>query len=93
MRHVMALATIVALSGCASTSWRMEYLEEGVGRVTQDEVALKMGPPTSAQSVSTGEAIWLYHYTSADVHQTWCHEYVLQFDSQKILRQWKRDRC
>jgi hypothetical protein len=92
MRRLIVLTSLIILIGCAA-SWRMEYLKEGLGRVSQDDVALRMGPPLSTDALSTGEAVWLYQYTSADVHQTWCHEYVLKFDTQKILRDWTREEC
>lgn len=53
MRRMIVLTSLVTLIGCATTSWRMEYLKEGLGRVSQDDVTLKMGPPMSADSLST----------------------------------------
>jgi hypothetical protein len=93
MRHLIVPTSLILLIGCAPTSWRMDYLKEGLGRVSQDDIALKRGPPMSKDALSTGETVWLYQYTSADVHQTWCHEYVLKFDPQKILRDWTREKC
>jgi hypothetical protein len=92
MRRLI-LVILVTLIGCAATSWRTEYLKEGRGRISQDDVTLKMGPPMSVDSLSTGETVWRYQYTSADVHQTWCHEYRLTFDTHKILRDWTREKC
>jgi len=86
---------IFLLSCC--TPWRVEYLEEVTGRATQDEVAFKLGPPVSERTLSSGEIVWLYRYTGAVVGQaggnTWCREYVLKFDAQKILRQWNYQKC
>lgn len=93
MRRLIVPISLIILIGCAPTSWRMVYLNEGLGRVSQDDIAVKMGPPMSTDAFSSGETAWHYQYTSADVHQTWCHEYVLKFDTQKILRDWTREEC
>jgi hypothetical protein len=93
MRRLILFTSLVTVIGCAATSWRTEYLKEGLGRVSQDDVTLKLGPPLSTDSLSTGETVWRYQYTSADVHQTWCHEYRLKFDTHKILREWAPESC
>lgn len=89
------LTVVVLFTSC--TPWRAEYLEEGLGHVTQDDVALKLGPPMSERTLSNGEAVWLYRYTGADVNQyggsSWCREYVLKFDNDKVLRHWNRQKC
>lgn len=86
---------IFLFSSC--TPWRVEYLEEVNGRATQDEIALKLGPPMSERTLGTSETVWLYRYTGAETNQhrgsTWCREYILRFDNQKILRQWNRQTC
>lgn len=92
---IIVATTLLLLSSC--TPWRSEYLEKVTGRATQDEITLKLGPPMAERTLSTGESVWLYRYTGADVGQygggTWCREYVLKFDTQKILRQWDRQKC
>ena len=91
----LIIAASCLLSGC--TPWRVEYLEEVTGRATQDEITLKLGPPMAERTLSTSETVWLYRYSGASVDQygggTWCREYILKFDTQKILKEWNRQKC
>ncbi len=92
---LILLLTVATLASC--TPWRVEYLEDAKGRATQDDVTMKFGPPMGERRLSTGDAVWIYRYTGADVGQsggsTWCREYVLRFDPQRILREWNRQKC
>lgn len=94
-RIVFVLLNALGLLSC--TSWRAEYLGEAMGRANQDAVIMKLGPPMGERMLTNGDAVWVYRYTGASVGQsgggTWCQEYVLRFDSQKILREWNRQKC
>jgi hypothetical protein len=91
------IIVIVILLSAGCTPWRAEYLEDVTGRATQDEITMKLGPPMAERNLSSGETVWLYRYTGANANQyggsTWCGEYVLKFDIDKILRQWNRQKC
>jgi hypothetical protein len=87
----ISLCVILILAGC--TPWRAAYLAEEVGHASQDDVAKRLGPPMSERSQSSGETIWLYRYMRADEGTTACAEYILTFDTGKVLRSWNRQRC
>lgn len=93
--HIYLLCSALVLMSC--TSWRAEYLEEVKGRANQDAVTIKLGPPMGERTLSNGDAVWIYRYSGAAVGEsgggTWCKEYLLRFDSKKILRDWNRQKC
>ena len=71
--------------GC--TPWRDQFLGESVNRATANDVASKLGAPAFTQRLDTGEEVWTYRYDSVND----CIEYIVRFDSGKILRDWSRD--
>ena len=84
----LMLAVVVALTlGC--TPWRVTYLREVTNKVTQDEIAQKLGPPHRTRLLGNGNTLWQYEYRGAN----WCREYILTFDQQKVLRNWSRQKC
>ena len=93
--YAVAILCMVSLFGC--TPWRAKYLADVKGQANQDAVTIKLGPPTGERVLSNGDAVWIYRYTGAAVGEsgggTWCMEYLLRFDSQKILREWNRQNC
>lgn len=93
---VALIATLLlGLVGC--TPGRDAYLEDVSGKATQDEVVTRLGPPTKERTLSTGETVWAYRYSGvemgAGMGESWCHEYILTFSKQGVLKQWNRQRC
>mgnify|MGYP003417069835 CR=1 FL=1 len=95
IKYGLVFLSSLVLASC--TPWRAEFLEDVKGKANQDAVVMRLGPPTSEKVLSTGDAVWIYRYTGAAVGQsgggTWCKEYLLKFDSQKVLRDWNRQNC
>jgi hypothetical protein len=61
-----------------------------------DQVTLQMGPPDEVEKRSDGGEEWRYRdyqptYPTKDPGL--CSEYILRFDSNKVLRDWKRKDC
>ncbi len=53
------------LVGCSH--WRDSYLDDGVGEITQSDVAEKFGPPHSRKdSLLEGTATWGYRFVLSD---------------------------
>jgi len=82
------IAVALLVSGC--TSWRAQYLKEVTGRATQDDIALKFGPPTEEDTLGATRTVWVYRYNKGE---SWCREYILQFDKKRILRDWELQNC
>jgi hypothetical protein len=121
-RPVWILIVVLSLTACGGP-WRDGYFRKGLNRLTQDEVAEKMGPPHTAKNPALGgDTIWTYrvpvtekelsplHFSglsNATQQATsllgkpgegpketlYCYRYVLTFNEQKILKQWKREEC
>lgn len=92
----------VMLFGAVScTPWEVTYLENAVNRANQEEVAQRFGSPHSTTASSASESEWIYRYRGGpigpmggfDTGDASCREYVLTFDQQGTLRNWKRRQC
>ncbi len=85
----------------ACTPWEVTYLEKAVNQASQEEVAQRFGSPHSTAASSTNEFEWIYRYRGStigpmggfDTGDAPCREYVLTFDQQGTLRNWKRRQC
>jgi len=99
VRWFLPALTLLVLVSCAA--WQDRYLGEVVNRVTQDEVAKKLGPPHRTMELSAGESVSTYEYRSVKVvggagsvvGTSDCKTYVLTFDQNKVLREWQRRDC
>jgi hypothetical protein len=95
------VSILILLSLVSCTPWRVSYLEEAANRATQDDVTKKLGPPHSTRELDTGESVWTYQYRGSSVSGSGgyvsggshCREYILTFDQNKILREWRRQNC
>jgi len=83
-RFALVLA-VLSLEAC--TPWRAIYLEESVGKVSQDDVTKQLGPPHLERSLADGSMVWTYQHRSAVVEGTGgkCTQYGLVFDKSMIL--------
>jgi len=86
MYSLLICVLVVATFACA---WRREFLSESVNRATADDVASKMGAPTHTHRLDSGGEVWTYRLNSVDG----CVEYIVKFDTGKILRDWARHGC
>lgn len=64
--HLVTCALLVVLtpafSGCGGP-WRDGYLKKGVGRLTQEEVRERLGPPHTAKTPALGgDSLWTYRF-------------------------------
>ncbi|MCP9451902.1 MAG: hypothetical protein NNA23_04390 [Nitrospira sp.] len=59
-RTLMLLAVTATLAACGGPGWD-GYFKRGVGRLTQDDVRDKLGPPHAAKTpVLGGDSLWVY---------------------------------
>ncbi len=84
---------LVLIFGLAATmvgcSWRTRFLSDSINRATADDVASNLGAPALTHRLDSGEEVWTYRYNSVNG----CVEYIVKFDSGKILRDWDRHGC
>jgi hypothetical protein len=90
---------------CCTPSWD-EYLGHAVHQATLDEIITKLGPPY-ARHEAPEATILTYQYwmtrpiaVCRDIPQSdcvrgkrECDQYVLMFDADNVLRDWKRQGC
>jgi hypothetical protein len=95
-----AILAFVVLGGCGTRPQPPgAYLESGLGRLRQNEVELKLGPPLMQVPGDHGRTIWIYRYAGvrtvgpASIEELWCYEDALTFGRDKILTHWNRQDC
>ncbi|HSB09661.1 MAG TPA: hypothetical protein VLM38_09265 [Blastocatellia bacterium] len=95
---------VVAIGGCTKKVYTDPYgagLGDLLNQATQDDIVRKYGPPTSKQTLSVGGEVWAYDYrsttTSATPEQTstatQCVRIIFVFDKDRVLRDYRRERC
>jgi hypothetical protein len=72
----------------------VQYLQEGTGHATQQDIVSKWGEPSDKQVHAAGE-IWEYRFQRFDSmeHPIGCEGFMLHFDEAKILRRWSELDC
>lgn len=90
---LIALAT--ACSGLES-----ERFKNRVNEATADQVVKRYGTPHRSEQRAGGMTEWTYYERgsgtagySGIAKGGFCHAYVLTFDAETILRDWKQDDC
>ena len=80
------------LAGCVSA--HVQYLQEGMGHTTQEDVASKWGQPSEKHVDGTGE-MWVYTFQQFDSmeHPIGCEGFKLHFDQGQVLRKWSEGYC
>jgi outer membrane protein assembly factor BamE (lipoprotein component of BamABCDE complex) len=72
-----------------------------LNHATQDDIAKDYGPPTSKQKLSDGGEVWAYDYRSSSESGnqkradkvTECVRVICVFDKDRVLRDYRRERC
>jgi hypothetical protein len=101
---VALLLSVAAMSACTKKVYTNPYgagLGNLLNQATQDDIAKKYGPPTSKQTLSYGGEVWAFDYrsttTAGNQEQTTiateCRRTIFVFDKDRILRDYRRERC
>lgn len=93
---LLFIISIILLVSCGPRLIKDAYLANVVEQADADQVTLQMGPPNEVKKRSDGGEEWRYR----DYQPTYptkepglCSEYILRFDQNKVLRDWKRKDC
>ena len=89
---------IVGVIGC--TEYETGYYKGRVNEATQEVVTRRYGMPHDRHEMEDGRTIWTYFdrgsgtsgYTGY-ARSSYCRAYVLTFDQQGVLRDWRQDDC
>ena len=97
-KWTLAVLILAATVSCAP--WRDTYLTDSVNRATQDDVTKRLGPPHFSRELTAGGRVWTYQYRDITSFgdpirtlRSYCLEYVLIFDKNDILREWRTQDC
>ena len=73
----LLVALAVGFSGCGGP-WRDSYFKKGVGRLTQDEIRERLGPPHTAKTPALGgDSLWTYRFALSEQDlTTWNSSFV-----------------
>ncbi len=67
---VLLIALTIGVSGCGGP-WRDTYLKKGVGRLTQEDVRERLGPPHTAKTPALGgDSLWTYRFALSEQELT-----------------------
>jgi hypothetical protein len=93
---LLFIPACVLLVSCGPRLIKDAYLANVVEQADANQVTQQMGPPDHVKKRSDGGEEWRYR----DYQPTYptkepglCTEYILRFDSNKVLRDWKRKDC
>ncbi len=92
------LCSAVALAACSDMEG--SYFKQRVNEATQDAVARRYGMPHKVDRLQDGRSAWTYFERgsgtasfSGTAKSHYCRAYVLTFDTQGVLRDWREDHC
>ena len=58
---------LAGLLGACGGPWRDTYFKKGVGRLTQEEIREKLGPPHTVKTPALGgDSLWTYRFAIGD---------------------------
>lgn|SRR5574341_293513 len=91
---------LVALGWASCGYFETGYFQSKVNEATQEMVGKRYGAPHKIESLSNGGEVWTYYDRgsatasySGYAKSTYCQAYVLSFDKEGTLRDWKQQDC
>ncbi|OQW33030.1 MAG: hypothetical protein A4E19_06705 [Nitrospira sp. SG-bin1] len=73
----LLVSLAIGFSGCGGP-WRDSYFKHGVGRLTQEEIRERLGPPHTAKTPALGgDSLWTYRFALSEQELTrWNSSFV-----------------
>jgi hypothetical protein len=80
--YALLVALVLGLSGCGGP-WRDSYFKKGIGRLTQEEIRERLGPPHTAKTPALGgDSLWTYRFALSEQDLTrWNSSFVADASS------------
>ncbi|MBK9307290.1 MAG: hypothetical protein IPM58_09450 [Nitrospira sp.] len=67
---IVLVALTIGFTGCGGP-WRDTYLKKGVGRLTQEDIRERLGPPHTAKTPALGgDSLWTYRFALSEQELT-----------------------
>lgn len=75
--RALLVALVIGFSGCGGP-WRDTYFKKGVGRLSQEEIRERLGPPHTAKTPALGgDSLWTYRFALSERElTTWNSSFV-----------------
>lgn len=90
----------LALVCGACSEFETGYFRERVNEVSIEQVVKRYGPPHKNEQLDGGRRAWTYFDRgsgtsgySGMARSTYCRAYVLTFDQEEVLREWRQQEC
>ncbi len=101
MRTFRQLVLIYALGAvCACSEFDTQYFKDHVNEATAERMAKRYGQPHKVEQREGHQTVWTYFERGSatssyagTARSFFCRAYVLTFDRQGILRDWKQLEC
>jgi len=100
VRIIVLLLLIVLPFFLACGEIETGYFRDRVNQATQDAVVHRYGSPHRVARAQDGRSEWIYFDRGSATssftgyaRSTYCREYILTFDEQGVLRDWRQDDC
>ncbi len=101
MRTFRQLVLIYALGAvCACSEFDTQYFKDHVSEATAERMAKRYGQPHKVEQREGHQTVWTYFERGSatssyagTARSSFCRAYVLTFDRQGILRDWKQLEC
>lgn len=102
LEHSFRLLAVLLLHSAAASCGYLQtgYFHDKINDATQEMVLEQYGVPHDQRSLANGGAIWTYYErgSTPDAYAgsasgASCRAYVLTFDAQNVLREWKQETC
>jgi hypothetical protein len=87
---IVGLVGLMALFQACSSPYRVEYLEDSLAHVTQEELIHKFGYPQRLKRTNQGGQVWEYDFQGKGIE---CASYIITFDQHEQIQQWHRMDC
>jgi hypothetical protein len=88
----------VMVAACSELDTR--YFKDRVNEVTMEQVARRYGAPHKSERIANNGTVWTYFERGSGTASFsgfatggMCHVYLLTFDQQDVLREWKEHEC
>ncbi len=85
---------------CACTGCESQVFRDQVDEATQEKVAGSLGAPHTVDTLPDGRSVWTYFERGSSTSgyggfmgASPCTAYVLTFDQDGVLREWKQEDC
>lgn len=90
----------ISLNWASCGYFETGYFQSKVNQATQADVAKRYSMPHKIEALDNGGERWTYYergsatasYTGY-AKDTYCQTYILSFDKEGILRDWKQEKC